>query len=67
MKLYSVDVMNDCEIENFLVVAQSKEEALEKVDNMEWSCYMNSWVCEINEIDGYKVVFKKGKKIALEI
>jgi hypothetical protein len=65
MKLYLVDVMNDCEISTVLVVAKSEEEAKNKAYKLDWACYMDSWAHEIDDIEGYKVTFKKGKKINL--
>ena len=59
MKLYSVSVMDDCENEDILVVANSKEEAEDKVSNMDWSCLMCNIATEVDEIDGYKIVLEK--------
>lgn len=66
MKLFKIDVMDDCEMETVLAVAENKEEAIEKASKMDWPCFMTARAYEVNEIDGYKVVFKKGKKIVLE-
>jgi hypothetical protein len=51
---------------HMLVVAGTAEEAERKMLEPEDNCYiLNAFAHEITEIDGYKIVFKKGKKIAL--
>lgn len=63
MKLYKVDVMEDCEIETVLVVAENNEEAIKKAYSMDWSCPMNAWAWEISEVDGYTIsLHKVGKR-----
>ena len=52
-----------------LVVAETEEKALEKWENeldenVGW--YHGESVQEVTEIGGFKVVFRKGKKISLE-
>ena len=59
MKLYSVSVMDDCENEDILVVANSKEEAEDKVSNMDWACLMYNIATEVDIVDGYKIVLEK--------
>ena len=59
MKLYSVSVMDDCENEDILVVANSKEEAEDKVSNMDWACLMWAIATEVDIVDGYKIVLEK--------
>lgn len=52
-----------------LIVAATEEEALAKwkIELDEWaSWYICESVEEVSEIEGYKVVFRKGKKISLE-
>lgn len=58
MKLFQVNYMDDCENETFLTVGNSKEEVEKRVAkelSKELSCYMGSWVDEIDEVDGYKI------------
>jgi len=67
MKLFSVyatGIHNDC---STLIVAKNDEDALEMFNkrNDDNSYYLRVGVYELNEIDGYKVVFHKDKKIAL--
>ena len=59
MKLYSVSVMDDCENEDILVVANSKEEAEYKVSNMDWACLMWAIATEVGVVNGYKIVLEK--------
>ena len=60
MKLFCVHVMDDTEEYTELVVANSKEEAEEKVSNMEqWSCLMWANAFEIDTVDGYKINLEK--------
>jgi hypothetical protein len=59
MKLFSVSYMDDCEMHDFLTVGNSKEEVEERVSEQlseELSCYMGSWVYEIDEVDGHKII-----------
>ena len=59
MKLYRVDVMDDCEEDVIITVANSKEEVQQKVTEMDWACFMFCIATEINEVDGYKIVLDK--------
>lgn len=61
IKLFSVAIMEDCEYEDILVVANNKEEAEKKVSNMDWSCLMFCLATEVKEVDGYKIKLKKGR------
>jgi len=56
MKLYRCDIMDDCEDETILVIANNKDEAMTKVSSMDWSCLISIYIYEINEIDGYKII-----------
>ena len=55
MKLYKCDVMEDCEFETVMVVAENEDEAREKAGNMDWSCPMSIFVFEIDIVDGHKI------------
>lgn len=67
MKLFMVDIMDDSELCSEIRVGNSKEEVEKKIwDEENYSCLIFVSVRELTEIDGYKVVFKKGKKIVLE-
>ena len=59
MKLYRVDVIEDCECEAILVVANSKEEAEDKVYKMDWACLMYNIATEVDIVDGYRIVLDK--------
>lgn len=59
MKLFQVNVMDDCERETILVVAESKEQAEKDVKTMNWSCLMYCVATEIFEVDGYKINLEK--------
>ena len=62
MKLFKVRYMDDCETDSFLTVGNSIEEVQERVErelSKDLSCYMGSWVHEIDEVDGYKVTVEK--------
>lgn len=59
MKLFEVSVMDDCEEEFILVVAENELDAVERVGNMDWSCLMSCVAREISEVDGYKIVLEK--------
>ena len=62
MKLFQVDYMDDCDDGTFLTVGNSIEEVKERVSkelSKDLSCYMGSWVYEIDEVDGYKVTIEK--------
>ena len=67
MKLYEVDLIcNHCEEYFGLVITNNEEEAIEKVKkDYGISFTYSEKATELNEIDGYKVVFPKGKKIEL--
>lgn len=56
MKLFRAEVLEDCEFETVLVVANSEDEANTKVRDMDWSCLMSVLITEINEIDGHKII-----------
>jgi hypothetical protein len=62
MKLFQVDVMDDCESETVLTIAKTSEQAEEKVSNEDWSCFMGCTAFEINEVDGYKIILEKKNK-----
>lgn len=58
MKLFLVNYMDDCDNEAFLTVGNSKDEIEERMAEelpQKLSCYMGSWVHEIDEVDGYKI------------
>lgn len=60
MKLFYVSVMDDTKDFIEIVVANSKEEAEEKVAKMEqWDCLMWANAYEIDVVDGYKVNLEK--------
>lgn len=64
MKLFLVDYMDDCNIESFLTVGNSEEEVAERMAEelpKNLSCYMGSWVREINEVEGYKIIVEESK------
>lgn len=59
MKLFQVDYMDDCDDSTFLTVGNSIEEVRERVSrelSKDLSCYMGSWVYEISEVDGHKII-----------
>jgi hypothetical protein len=62
MKLFRVEVMDDCEEETIITVAESTDQAEEKVKNMDWSCLMSCIAYEISEVDGYKIILEKEGK-----
>lgn len=68
MKLYWVDLLcNHCEQNCGLAIANSEEDAIKMVkEDYEIDFTYNEIAYPIEEIHGYKVVFKKGKKIVLE-
>lgn len=60
MKLFYVCVMDDTEEYIEIVVANSKEEAEEKVSEMEqWDCLMWAIAHEIDVVEGYKINLEK--------
>lgn len=59
MKLFKVDVIDNCENESILVVADSKENAELKVRSMDWNCLMVCCATEVKEIDGYKIKLER--------
>lgn len=60
MKLYYVVVMDDTEECIEVVVASSKEEAEERISNIEqWDCLMWAHAYEIDIVDGFKVKLEK--------
>lgn len=67
LKLFYVDILDDCETTSQVRVGNTAKEVENRIWNEdEYSCLMNVYAHPINEIDRYKVVFKKGKKISLE-
>lgn len=59
MKLFEVNYIDDCEDGTFLMVGNSKEEVEERIRKKspeEFSCYMRSWIHEIDEVDGHKII-----------
>lgn len=59
MKLFEVYYMDDCDFETYLTVGNSKDEVEERVvDELhsKCSCLMDVYVCEVNEVDGYKII-----------
>ena len=59
MKLFMVRYMDDCDTDSFLTIGNSKEEVEERIDKQlskELSCYMYSFVYEISEVDGHKII-----------
>lgn len=64
MKLFLVDYMDDCDIESFLTVGNSEEEVAERMAEelpKKLSCYMGSWVHEIDEVEGYRIIVEESK------
>ena len=60
MKLFNVSVIEDCEPDNILVVANSSDEAEEKVLNMDcWDCLLLCIATEVDIVDGYRIVLEK--------
>lgn len=68
MKLFCVDdlTIRDGYYTSYLV-AENKDIAKDKfVKNYEDICFYQILIDEVDNIDGYKVVFKSDKKISLE-
>lgn len=62
MKLFRVDIIDDCESYSEIRVGESKEEVEMKIwEEDNYSCLVFVLATEIKEIDGYKIIFKKGK------
>lgn len=59
MKLYSVEVWDDMDIENILVVAEDEKSAERIVADMDWSCLLRCAARELDEVDGYSIILKK--------
>lgn len=60
MKLFLVTVIDDTEVYEEVVVAKTKEEAEERVSNMDcWNCFMFANAKEISIVDGYKIKLEK--------
>ena len=61
MKLFSIDIMDDCESTFEIRVGNSKEEIEDKIINKEdnYSCLMWANATEITEVDGYRVILEK--------
>lgn len=70
MKLYSVVFLTIRDGDpSYLVVADNEENAIRKAEvefDKHYGHYFRVDAYEIKEIDGYKIVFKKGKKVSLE-
>lgn len=67
MKLYQVTLLTIRHGDpTYYFVAESKEQAKQRALEEWGGYYTECFVREVNEIDGYKIVFKKGKKISLE-
>lgn len=59
MKLFMVSYMDDCDTDSFLTIGNSEEEVKERIDkqlSQKLSCYMYSFVYEISEVDGHKII-----------
>jgi hypothetical protein len=67
MRLYDVSFLTIRDGEpHYLIVAENEEDAKQKAEE-KWDDYhCGISIYEIQEIDGYKILFKKGKKINLE-
>lgn len=59
VKLFSVEIMDDCELSTILVVSESKEQAEETVSKMDWSCLIYCVAYEINQVDGYNIILER--------
>lgn len=59
MKLFRVDIIDDCESETVIVASDNKENAEEIVRKMDWSCLIFCVAMEIKEVDGYKIRLEK--------
>lgn len=60
MKLFKVDIMDDCEQETEIRVGNSKEDVEKKIlEENEYACLMWVNAIEITEIDNYAVILKK--------
>ncbi len=60
MKLFYVIVLDDTETYVEIVTAKTKEEAEERVSNMDcWDCFMFASAKEISIVDGYKIKLEK--------
>jgi hypothetical protein len=70
MKLYNVCFLTIKSGDpSYLVVAENEENAIKKAQiefDKNYGYSLREDANKINEIDGYKVVIKKGKKISLE-
>lgn len=69
MKLWSCFAQTRDYSPSGMIVASTEEEAMQRwkqqlEDDGSW--YFAETVHEVNEIDGYRVVFRKGKKVSLE-
>jgi len=66
MKLFSVHAMGFHSDYSTLIVAENEEKAIEIFKSRNDDTYYFTYdAYEINEVDGYKIVFHKGKKIVL--
>lgn len=61
MKLFEVTVLDDTDEINYLTVSNKTPEQLEEEikNDSRWSCFMNCWAREVNEVDGYKISLTK--------
>lgn len=60
MKLYCVYVLDDTEEYIEVVVANSAEEAEQRVSEMDqWDCFISAEAYAISEVDGYKINLEK--------
>ncbi len=67
MKLFSVYAMDINSDYSTLIVAENEEKAIEifKSRENDYSYYLTCNAREITVVDGFKIVFRKGKKIVL--
>jgi len=67
MKLFSIHAMGINSDYSTLIVAENEEKAIEIFKSREDDCsyYFTYNAREIATVDGYKVIFHKGKKIVL--
>ncbi len=67
MKLFSIHAMGINSDYSTLIVAENEEKAIEIFKSREddYSYYFTYNAREITAVDGFKIVFRKGKKIVL--
>lgn len=59
MKLFKINYIDDCDFETYLTVGNSKDEVKERVAyelRSKCSRLMDFYVCEVNEVDGHKII-----------